>query len=130
MSQLDARTVEPEDSGLEAKQPAGRYSEWSVSAALVFLLGIALRLIYINHESVGFDESFSLTRSRLPLGEMMAQLIRDYVQPPLYYFALRGWFQLVGFGVLQARLLSAVTQARAFSHSTSSGSTPSLLNGR
>jgi uncharacterized membrane protein len=113
MSQLDARTVEPEDSGLEAKQPAGRYSEWSVSAALVFLLGIALRLIYINHESVGFDESFSLTRSRLPLGEMMAQLIRDYVQPPLYYFALRGWFQLVGFGVLQARLLSAVFSALA-----------------
>lgn len=74
----------------------------------VFLFGFALRLAYIGHESVGFDEAFSMTVSQLPLREMFRQLVADFVHPPLHYLVLRGWFRLFGFGVFQARLLSAL----------------------
>jgi uncharacterized membrane protein len=113
MSQSDTRTEEAWASRLEAKPSMQWCPPWGILTVFVFLLGLALRLSYINHESVGFDEAFSLTRSRLPLGAMMSQLIQDYVQPPLHYFVLRGWFRLVGFGVLQARLLSVVFSALA-----------------
>jgi mannosyltransferase len=77
-------------------------------APVIFVLGFALRILYINHESVNYDEAFSLTVSRLPLREMLQQLVEDFVHPPLHYFVLRGWFKLFGFGVFQARLLSAI----------------------
>jgi len=79
-----------------------------VAPSAVFLLGFTLRLAYIGHESVGFDEAFSMTVSRLPLHEMFRQLVADFVHPPLHYLVLRGWFKLFGFGVFQARLLSAL----------------------
>jgi 4-amino-4-deoxy-L-arabinose transferase-like glycosyltransferase len=79
---------------------------WAAPAA-VFLLGFAARIAYINHESVGHDESFSMTVSLRPLGEMIRALVWDFVHPPLHYFLLHCWFKLFGFGVLQARLLSA-----------------------
>jgi uncharacterized membrane protein len=82
-------------------------TEW-VAPSAVFLLGLALRVAYISHESVGFDEAFSITVSRLPLHEMFRQLVADFVHPPLHYLVLRGWFRLFGFGILQARLLSAL----------------------
>jgi mannosyltransferase len=85
------------------------WSIWGrVVAPVIFVLGFALRILYINHESVGFDEAFSMTVSRLPLREMLQQLVEDFVHPPLHYFVLRGWFKLFGFGVFQARLLSAL----------------------
>jgi len=55
---------------------------------------------------VGQDEAFSLTLTRLPWGQMMDSIIKDFVHPPLHYFALCVWFKLFGFSVLQARLLS------------------------
>ncbi len=79
-----------------------------VAPAAVCLLGFALRVAYISHESVGFDEAFSMTVSQLPLREMFRQLVADFVHPPLHYLVLRGWFRLFGFGVFQARLLSAL----------------------
>ena len=79
-----------------------------VAPAAVFLLALALRTAYISHESAGFDESFSMTVSRLPPHEMFGQLVADFVHPPLHYLVLRGWFWIFGFGLLQARLLSAL----------------------
>lgn len=88
---------------------AERWPIWRrVLPLLIFMLGFALRILYLNHESVGFDEAFSMTVSQLPLREMIRQLVEDFVHPPLHYFVLRGWFKLFGFGVLQARLLSVL----------------------
>ena len=87
-------------------RPASR-SRWALPI-LVILLGFALRLAYINHESVSGDEAFSMSVSQLPLHQMLPALIEDYVHPPLHYFALRGWSHIVGFGLFQARLLSAI----------------------
>jgi mannosyltransferase len=76
-------------------------------------LAFALRLAYINHESVSGDEAFSMVVSRMPWHEVLPTLIHDYVHPPLHYFVLRGWFALFGFGLFQARLLSAIFGALA-----------------
>ncbi len=76
--------------------------------ALIAIFAFALRLLYINHESVSGDEGFSMVVSQMPLQQMLPALIHDYVHPPLHYFALRGWFALFGFGLFQARLLSAI----------------------
>ena len=74
----------------------------------VILAGFALRLFRIDHQSVWYDESFALTVSKLPWGDMTARLIKDFVHPPFHYYTLHTWFGVVGFGVLEARLLSAV----------------------
>src|SRR5271165_6411580 len=85
---------------------------WSASRValpvLMGLFGFALRVLYLNHESVSGDEAFSMSVSQLPLKEMMRALVQDFVHPPLHYFALRGWFKLFGFGLFQARMLSVI----------------------
>lgn len=75
---------------------------------LVLLVGFALRILYINHESVSGDEAFSITLTQTPLREMMRKLVLDLVHPPLHYLALRGWLKFFGFGLLQARMLSVI----------------------
>lgn len=74
----------------------------------VTVLGLVLRLYRIDHQSLWYDESFSLTVARLPLPEMLDVVVADHVHPPLYYLLLHGWLGWLGFGSLQARLLSAV----------------------
>src|SRR5271165_3818393 len=85
---------------------------WSTSRTafpvLVALFAFALRMLYVNHESVSGDEAFSMSVSQLPLPEMMRALVEDFVHPPLHYFALRGWFKVFGFGLFQARMLSVI----------------------
>ncbi len=74
---------------------------------LVVLLGLAVRVYYIGHQSIWGDEGFSLTVSRLSWRDMSDQLIRDFVHPPLHYFSLHAWFSVFGFGAVQSRMLSA-----------------------
>src|SRR5271165_5968193 len=85
---------------------------WSTSRTafpvLVALFAFALRMLFLNHESVSGDEAFSMSVSQLPLKEMLAVLVQDFVHPPLHYFVLRGWFKLFGFGLFQARMLSVI----------------------
>jgi 4-amino-4-deoxy-L-arabinose transferase-like glycosyltransferase len=59
-------------------------------------------------QSVWYDEALSLTRSRLPLAEMMAKVSQDFVHPPLHNFLLYVWYKIVGFGAWQSRLLSVI----------------------
>ena len=85
---------------------------WLAPAAII-LFGIILRLFYLNHQGSDFDEAFSIASVHLPMRDMMRTLIADYVHPPLHYLVLRGWLDLFGFGVVQARLLSVVFSAAA-----------------
>ena len=82
-------------------------ASWVLPAVAV-VFGFVLRMLFINHESVSGDEAFSMSVSQMPLRQMLPTLVQDYVHPPLHYFALRGWFKLFGYGLFQARLLSAV----------------------
>lgn len=80
---------------------------WALPSA-VLILGLGLRLYYLNHQSVWYDEIFSISVSHRPLREMTQYLVKDFVQPPLHYYILHFWFELVGFGTYQSRLLSVV----------------------
>jgi 4-amino-4-deoxy-L-arabinose transferase-like glycosyltransferase len=82
-------------------------SHWVLPSAIV-ALGLGLRLYHLGHQSVWYDEIFSISVSSRPLKEMAQNLIKDFVQPPLHYYLLHFWFKLVGFGTYQSRLLSVV----------------------
>ena len=89
--------------------PCGPCAWWHAApAAAIFLLAFALRLAYINHESVGYNEAITLMAARLPMRQMMAVLISDFFHPPLHTIFLHFWLKLFGFGVVQARLLSVL----------------------
>ncbi len=102
-----ARIQDPQISAIRENLADYRPSRW-VALAAVFLLGFALRIAYINQESVGQDESFSMRVSAWPPREIVRALVADFVHPPLHYFLLHGWFKLFGFGIIQARVLSVL----------------------
>ena len=109
LTQAEGATLAPE---LTARGGGVPKTAWSSSRvawlAFVSVFAFALRMLYVNHESVSGDEAFSMSVSQLPLPEMMRALVEDFVHPPLHYFVLRGWFKLFGFGLFQARLLSVI----------------------
>jgi 4-amino-4-deoxy-L-arabinose transferase-like glycosyltransferase len=74
----------------------------------ITLVAFALRFYRIDFQSVWHDELFALGVSRLPFAEMHRVLIEDLVHPPLHYYLLHGWFQIFGYGPLQARMLSLI----------------------
>jgi uncharacterized membrane protein len=80
---------------------------WALPSAIL-ILGLGLRLYHLNHQSVWYDEIFSISVSCRPVREMGHYLVKDFVQPPLYYYILHFWFKLLGFGTSQSRLLSVV----------------------
>ena len=94
----------------ENQDEMSRRSRFSLvlAPAAVVLLGFALRLYRLNHESVGYDEAFSMLATRLTVAGMWQHLVEDFVHPPLHYFALRGWLDVFGYGVGAARMLSVV----------------------
>jgi Dolichyl-phosphate-mannose-protein mannosyltransferase len=100
----DSEPMTSEDTRASTGRSAWR---WAAPAA-VFLLGCVLRVAYITHESAGYNESITMWISQLPRREMMHQLVADFFHPPLHTLLLRGWSSVFGFGILQARLLSAL----------------------
>ena len=75
---------------------------------LILLFGAALRLFRLDAQSVWYDEAFSVAHSVRPLAKLFEVLVLDVVHPPLHYLVLHGWFQIAGFGAMQARLVSAI----------------------
>ncbi len=75
---------------------------------VIVVLGLGLRLYHLGHQSIWYDEIFSITLSHYPIRQMLPYLVKDLVHPPLHYYILHIWFMLVGFGAYQSRLLSAV----------------------
>jgi 4-amino-4-deoxy-L-arabinose transferase-like glycosyltransferase len=75
---------------------------------LIFLIGAAVRLFRLDAQSVWYDEAFSVAHAVRPLAELIKILVFDVVHPPLHYLVLHEWFQIAGFGTMQARLVSAI----------------------
>jgi 4-amino-4-deoxy-L-arabinose transferase-like glycosyltransferase len=92
---------------------SGRLPIYLKLSAIV-LLGVCLRLYHLDHQSIWHDEAISLTVARAPLDGMLeyfkgsASRIPLEYNPPVYFWLLHGWFNLVGFGGFEARLLSAL----------------------
>lgn len=51
---------------------------------LIFAVGVALRVYYINVPPLWYDENYTLILARLPFDDMMAAVMGD-VHPPLWY---------------------------------------------
>jgi uncharacterized membrane protein len=90
----------------------------------ISLAAFLLRIFRLEHQSLWYDEAFSVYISRMSLGDITARTAAD-IQPPLYYYLLHFWMALTGetefavrfmsllFGVLTVPLLF-VTARRLF----------------
>jgi len=76
--------------------------------ALSLVVGVVLRIVHLDSQSIWTDEALSWDKSTLPFSEMMAALVADLYIPPLHYLFLRGWLNVVGNDSLSARLLVAL----------------------
>lgn len=74
--------------------------------ALVFLLGITLRLIAVQSREIFYDDAFSLFLAEKSFSQIIHGTAAD-TMPPLYYFLLHIW-QLGGQGLVYLRLLSVL----------------------
>lgn len=75
--------------------------------AIVACLGLILRLWNIGNESLWIDESATLRRSRMGLGEMVANSA-THGQLPLYNLMMNLWVKLAGTSEVALRLPSAL----------------------
>lgn len=75
---------------------------------LLVLVALLLRIFRLDHQSLWYDEAFSVVTSSAPLPDMMRQLISDFVHPPLYYLVLHALHQLHELGSASARAVSVV----------------------
>ncbi|HSJ59509.1 MAG TPA: glycosyltransferase family 39 protein [Anaerolineae bacterium] len=71
------------------------------------LLALALRLYGLDAQSLWYDEGFSVYLASMEPGEITARTAAD-IQPPLYYYLLRGWMRLFGDGEVAVRGLSVL----------------------
>jgi hypothetical protein len=78
-------------------------------ALLLLMVGVALglRLYRSQAQSLWYDEGFSVYLARMDLSEITARTAAD-IQPPLYYYLLHAWINLLGDGEAAVRSLSAL----------------------
>lgn len=71
------------------------------------LLGAAVVLRFWTRSDLWFDEALSVNIASLPISDIPDALRRDG-HPPLYYFLLHFWMEVVGSGDFAVRALSGV----------------------
>lgn len=72
---------------------------------LILILGISLRIQGIDQRDYWYDEAFTAVTIRQEFPKMM-EIITTDVHPPMYYWALSGWTEIAGTGVVALRLFS------------------------
>ncbi|MGE5141003.1 MAG: hypothetical protein ACM3JD_16170 [Rudaea sp.] len=80
---------------------------------LIILAAFAIRVYRLDHYSLRGDESFTVLFVQKPLAQMWAEIRTVEPNPPLMYFALRGWVMLVGDGEFATRYFSVFWGALA-----------------
>jgi len=78
----------------------------SFGLAAILILAAALRLNNLTGPDVISDEAFSIWVASKPLPGLFAELVGDYVHPPLHYLLLHFLLPLFGVSVAVARLPS------------------------
>ncbi len=76
---------------------------WTLAAA-----ALGLRLFHFATQGAWLDETFTVSHSGQTLRELFPVLVSDAAQPPLHYLVVHWMFQVVGYGVAQARLISVI----------------------
>lgn len=74
---------------------------------LLLLLATAVRCWQLPQRPLSGDEGYSLLLSQMSLDDIVHWTALD-AHPPLYYFLLHGWLELVGHSVAGVRLLSVL----------------------
>jgi mannosyltransferase len=89
---------------------AGRYTTSPVTVAIVVLtvLAACLRLYRIGHQSLWFDEAYTVMLVKLPLGHMLSTIPKTESTPYLYYLLAWVWTHIFGHGAADLRSLSAL----------------------
>lgn len=78
-----------------------------VALLLIVLLGFLLRLYRLDHQSLWYDEGFSVYLARMSLSEITARTASD-IHPPLYYYLLHLWLGPFGDSEFVLRFFSVV----------------------
>src|SRR5215470_13440267 len=74
---------------------------------LALTLGaFALRLHDLDAQGLWSDEGYTVLYSRLPLGQLLAEIARIDPHPPLYYLAIKLWTAAAGGSDFSLRFLS------------------------
>jgi mannosyltransferase len=71
----------------------------------ISLAAFLLRIFRLDHQSLWYDEAFSVYVSGMSLGDITARTAAD-IQPPLYYYLLHFWMALAGETEFVVRFLS------------------------
>lgn len=77
-------------------------------AGLVILAGAVLRLLFLDAKSLWFDEASTLLVAGQPLSELTSMLVRNEVNPPLYYVVMHFWLKAFSDPRIGLRLFSAL----------------------
>jgi len=71
------------------------------------LLAFTLYIFRLDHQSLWYDEGFSVYLAEMSLGEVTARTASD-IHPPLYYFLLHFWMLVSGSTEFALRFLSLI----------------------
>ncbi len=87
-----------------SRRPHTEETRW---APLVLLLAaaFALRILYIDQQSIWYDEALSIYYARSPIADLLVQVSASD-HPPLHTLLLHAWMSLCGDSELAVRLLS------------------------
>jgi len=96
--------VRPAIAGLRTLSPP----TVSIGLAAALLVALVIRLAAIGAQSAWLDEGYSLALAHHDAGFILSFTVRSDIHPPLYYLALHAWLAVTGYGLEQARLLSAL----------------------
>ena len=75
---------------------------------LLVLLAFALRLYRLDHQPLRGDESFTIQFSAHPLSWLVPSIANVEPNPPLYYFLLHYWMEILGQSEFITRFVSLV----------------------
>jgi uncharacterized membrane protein len=71
-------------------------------------LGALLRVLFLGARSLWFDEASTLILARLPLARLPALLVRNEMNPPLYYALMHVWLKCFADPRIGLRAFSAL----------------------
>lgn len=83
---------------------------WPLVVGIAMLATLALVLFMGKGQDVWFDENYSITLAKQPIGELV-RLTGVDAHPPLFYLLLKAWGSLFGWTELSLRMMSALLAA-------------------
>ena len=103
-------TAPPELESLPKSETTG-FTRTFVLVGLITLIGLLLRVIGLDWESIWYDEACSLLMAEVSYGNLIAGEPLDIGDPPGYFAILRAWSSVFALTTESARMLSAICGA-------------------